>query len=84
MVQDVGSVPLLLLAWLAGGLISLVLALCYAELATSMPEAGGEYIYLRAAFGELPAFMFGWMRFVVGAGISAALSVGIAVFLSDL
>ena len=84
MVQDVGSVPLLLLAWLAGGLISLVLALCYAELATSMPEAGGEYIYLRAAFGELPAFMFGWMRFVVGAGISAALSVGVAVFLSDL
>ena len=84
MVQDVGSVPLLLLAWLVGGLISLVLALCYAELAAAMPEAGGEYVYLRAAFGELPGFMFGWMRFVVGAGITAALSVGVAVFLSDL
>lgn len=84
MMQDVGSTSLLLSAWLFGGVISLVLALCYAELATSMPEAGGEYVFLRAAFGELPAFMFGWMRFVVGAGIQAALAVGIAVFLSDL
>ena len=84
MVQEVASVPLLLLAWLVGGLVSLVLALCYAELATSMPKAGGEYVYLRTAFGELPAFMFGWMRFVVGAGTAAALSVGVAVFLSDL
>ena len=84
MAQDVGSVPLLLLAWLVGGLIVLALSFCYAELATSMPDAGGEYVYLRAACGELPAFMFGWMRFVVGAGITAGLSVGVAVFLSDL
>lgn len=49
MAQDVGSAQLLLLAWIAAGLISLAGALCYAELATSMPHAGGEYVYLREA-----------------------------------
>lgn len=51
--------------WLAGGLISLLGALCYAELATARPHAGGEYHFLRQAFGAPPAFLFAWARITV-------------------
>ncbi len=54
-----------LLAWLAGGLISLVGALCYAELATTYPHAGGDYHYLARAFGRKLAFLYGWARLSV-------------------
>jgi amino acid transporter len=62
---NVGSGGLTLLVWLAGGVISFAGALCYAELASAYPDAGGEYHYLTRAFGPKPAFLFGWARMAV-------------------
>src|ERR1044071_919414 len=72
MSQQVGSPALVLLAWLVAGLLSLSGALTYAELGAMLPHAGGEYLYVRTAYGNMAGFLNGWMRFVVGsAGISA-------------
>lgn len=54
-----------LLAWLLGGVMSLIGALCYAELTTAYPDAGGTYYYLIRAFGKIPAFLFAWARLSV-------------------
>jgi amino acid transporter len=62
---NASSLEHILIAWLAGGLISLAGAMCYAELATSYPDAGGDYHYLRRAFGEKIAFLFAWARLTV-------------------
>lgn len=81
MTQQVGSPGMVLLVWAAAGLLSLAGALTYAELGGMIPKAGGDYIYLRTAYGDLPAFLFGWMRFAVGAtGTIAALAAGFAIF----
>ncbi len=83
MAQDVGAPWLVLAAWVAAGLLSLAGALTYAELGAMLPHAGGEYVYLRQAYGETTAFMFGWMRFAVaGSGSIAILGTGVATFLS--
>jgi len=85
MAQDAGSPLLVLAAWVAAGLLSLAGALSYAELGAMLPHAGGEYVYLRRSYGELTAFLFGWMRFVVaGSGSIAVLGVGFATFLSAI
>jgi amino acid transporter len=60
-----GSGAAIVLAWTLGGLVSLVGALCYAELASAYPDRGGDYHYLRRAFGHGPAFLFAWARFAV-------------------
>ena len=66
MVADMaGSAPWMFAAWVLGGLVSLAGALCYAELATAYPHAGGDYHFLRRAFGRPVAFLFGWARFSV-------------------
>jgi APA family basic amino acid/polyamine antiporter len=65
---------LVLLAWLLGGLVALAGALSYAELATMMPHAGGEYVYLREIYGPLPAFLTGWTSFFVGFSAPVAAS----------
>jgi APA family basic amino acid/polyamine antiporter len=65
---------LVLLAWLLGGLVAVCGALSYAELATMMPHAGGEYIYLREIYGPLPAFLTGWTSFFVGFSAPVAAS----------
>ena len=83
MMQDVGTGTLLMAAWIVAGLLTLAGALSYAELCTLMPRAGGEYIFLREAFGRPVAFLFGWMRFVLGSGMSAAVAVGFSTFLAD-
>ncbi len=57
---------LVLLCWFVGGLVALCGALCYAELSTMMPHAGGEYVYLHRIYGPLPAFLTGWTSFFVG------------------
>jgi APA family basic amino acid/polyamine antiporter len=62
---NVGSEGGILLVWLAGGVISLVGALCYAELTTSYPHAGGDYHYFLRAFGRPVAFLFAWSRMTV-------------------
>ena len=81
--QVAASVPhpvMFLGTWLAGGLLAFAGAMAYAELAALRPRAGGEYVYLRAAYGRLAAFLTGWTSFV--AGFSGAVAVS-AVILSD-
>jgi APA family basic amino acid/polyamine antiporter len=71
--------------WALGGALAFAGALAYAELAARQPEAGGEYVYLREAFGGLAAFLTGWTSFVAGfSGAIAAGGVGIAVYLDRL
>jgi APA family basic amino acid/polyamine antiporter len=85
MAQAVGTPFLVLLAWAAAGLLSLAGALSYAELGAMLPAAGGEYVYLRAAYGDLPAFLFGWMRLMIGStGSIASFGAAFATFLSAL
>ena len=75
--------PLLFLGvWLVGGFISLVACFAFAEMGAMYPEAGGQYVYLREAFGEFPAFLYGWMVFaVIQSGSIAALAVGFSDYL---
>jgi basic amino acid/polyamine antiporter, APA family len=86
MARQAGSVPLVMLAWAIGGLLALFGALSYAELSAAMPEAGGQYAYLRRAFGERTGFLFGWTHAVlVGPCSGATIATGLlqfAVFLS--
>jgi len=84
MAQAVGSPGLVMAAWAAAGLVAMLGALCFAELGTLMPHAGGEYLYLRAAFGDLPGFLYVCMSFVIGAASLAAYGAAFAIFLSDL
>jgi len=70
-----GSVGIALLVWIAGGVLSLLGALTYAELAASNPEAGGLYCFIRDGFGRAPAFLYGWCLFlVIASGSVAALA----------
>ena len=79
------SRPAFLGVWLAGGLLALAGALCYAELAAMNPRSGGEYVYIRRAFGPLAGFLSGWTSFVAGfSGAVAAAAVGFAVYLGRL
>jgi APA family basic amino acid/polyamine antiporter len=81
MAQAIPSAFLILLAWLVGGLLILAGALTYAELGVSLPEAGGQYVYLREAYGHLYGFLFGWKMFLVNmTGSIAALGVGFAEY----
>jgi amino acid transporter len=60
-----GSVSWMFIAWVLGGVASLIGALCYAELATAYPNAGGDYHFLKRAYGRAVSFLFGWARFSV-------------------
>lgn len=77
-----GMVPspgALLFVWLAGGVLAFAGAMAYAELAALRPRSGGEYVYLREAFGPLAAFLTGWASFVAGfSGAIAATAMGLA------
>lgn len=84
MTQQLGSPWAVLAAWLAAGVLTLFGALAYAELGAMMPEAGGEYVFLRAAYGDAVAFLYGWVRFTAGSGSMAALGVSFATFASTL
>ena len=82
--QVAASVPnpwLFLAMWVAGGVLAFAGAMAYAELAALRPRAGGEYVYLRAAFGRLAAFLTGWTSFVAGfSGAIAASAVVLAFY----
>ncbi len=82
MAQLVGSPMLVMAAWITAGMLSLAGALTYAELGAMMPRAGGDYVYLGAAWGDLVAFLYGWMYITVGAAGAAALAVAFATFLA--
>jgi APA family basic amino acid/polyamine antiporter len=80
--QEVGNTSALLLGWLIGGAFALCGALCYGELGARFPQAGGEYVYLREAFGKPLAFLSGWISLIVGfsAPIAAA-AIAFSVYL---
>ena len=81
MVRVLGSPLLVLACWIISGLISLFAALSYGELAAMMPEGGGQFIYIRRAFGKLSAFVYGWTVFmVIQTGVIAAVAVAFAKF----
>ena len=76
---------LFLLVWVLGALVSLCAALAFAELGSMFPDSGGQYVYLREAFGDLIAFLYGWMLFAVAnGGTIAALSVASAAYLGGV
>lgn len=79
------SPVLFLLVWVVGGLISLSACLAFAELGSMFPQSGGQYVYLREAYGPLPAFLYGWMIFAVSnGGTIAALAVASAAYLGKV
>ena len=81
MSRTLGSTGWVLGVWALMGLMSAAGALCYAELGTRFPEAGGGYVYLREAFGKRCAFVYGWMSLLVmDPGLTAALGVGLATY----
>ena len=77
--QRVGSSSQVLLVWVLGGVVALIGAFCWGELGQRRPQAGGGYVYLREAFGRLPAFLYGWtLVLVIATGAIAAVSVTFA------
>src|SRR6266704_2746372 len=75
--ERVGSAPLIIVAWVVGGVVALVGALCFGELGARRPKAGGGYVYLREAWGPLPAFLYGWALLFL-------MATGAIVFLTGL
>src|ERR1044071_5085082 len=83
--RDVGSTGWLLAVWVLTGVMTIMGALSYAELASMMPHAGGQYVYLREAFSPLWGFLYGWTVFlVIQTGSIAAVAVAFAKFLGVL
>src|ERR1700680_2658606 len=82
MSRVIGSAGWLLVAWVFAGFLTVTGALSYGELASMMPCAGGQYVYLREAFSPLWGFLYGWTLFmVIQTGTIAAVGVGFARFL---
>lgn len=85
MTQDLQSGFWVIMAWLAAGILSLLGAFTFAELGTLFPHAGGGYVYVREAFGKLPAFLYGWVSlWIIGPGSVAAYGVASATFLNGV
>jgi len=81
----VGSPGMLLLVWLLTGVLTLIAALSYGELAGLLPHAGGQYVYLREAFGPLAGFLYGWTLFtVIQTGTIAAVAMAFAKYTSAI
>ena len=77
--RQVGSPGWLLIVWIVTGLLTLMAAISYGELAAMMPKAGGQYVYLREAFSPLWGFLYGWtLLLVIQTGTIAAVAVGFA------
>ena len=84
MIQRVGSPEMVFVVWVVGGLLSLAGALSYAELAAAMPEAGGEYVYLREAYGPVWGFLYSWTQmWVAKSGSIATLATGFFYYLTN-
>ncbi len=84
MVKSVGSPTMVFAVWIFGGILSLFGALSYAELAAALPQAGGEYVYLREAYGPLWAFIYGWTQmWVAKSGSIATLATGFFIYLAN-
>ena len=84
MIRNVGSPLMMFAVWVAGGLLSLFGALSYAELAAALPETGGEYVYLREAYGPFWGFVYGWTQmWVAKSGSIATLATGFFIYLAN-
>jgi APA family basic amino acid/polyamine antiporter len=84
MISRVGSPGTVFLVWVFGGVLSLFGALTYAELSTAMPEAGGEYVYLREAYGPVWGFLYAWTQLLVAkSGSIAALATGFFLYMGN-
>ena len=84
MAQSVGTPMLVLAAWAAAGIVALLGALSFAELGALLPRAGGEYVYLREAFGDVPGFLYAFNSFLVGGASIAAYGAAVAIFFTDI
>jgi APA family basic amino acid/polyamine antiporter len=85
MAQLLGSGSMVAAAWIISGVLSFAGALTYAELSSQFPHSGGEYAFLKAGYGSLSSFLYGWMRFWIGApGSIAAYAAGAATFLGGI
>src|SRR3954451_17621556 len=83
--RQVGSAGWLLMVWVVTGLLTVAAALSYGELAAMMPQAGGQYVYLREAYSPLWGFLYGWTLFlVIQTGTIAASSIGFSRYLGVL
>ena len=83
MTCNVETPGMVITVWVVAGLLSLTGALTYAELAAMMPRAGGEYVFIREAYGRVWGFLYGWTRFFVAStGGFAGLAAGFAIFLN--
>src|SRR5579863_7975866 len=81
--RSLPSTGLILAAWLVGGLLTFFGALAYAELGAMMPATGGQYVYLREAYGPLVGFLSGWASFlVIQSGAIATVCAGFSIYLS--
>lgn len=80
--REVGSTGMVFLVWIVGALLSLAGALTYAELGSAFPAAGGEYVFLRRAYGPVWGFLFGWQQVAIGkTGSIAGIAIAFALFL---
>lgn len=85
MTCNVGTPGMVITVWVVAGLLSLAGALTYAELAAMMPRAGGEYVFVREAYGSAASFLYGWMQvFIAKTGSQASVAVALSIFLNDL
>lgn len=81
MMRQLGSPAWMITAWVVSGIMTVMAALSYGELAAMMPKAGGQYVYIQRAFGKLPAFLYGWSAFmVIQTGLIAAVGVAFAKY----
>ena len=79
--RNVGTAGLVMLVWIVSGLITILGATSYGKLAAHMPKAGGQYVFLKEAWGELPAFLYGWVLLsVIQTGFLAAVAVSFAKY----
>ena len=82
--DDAGSTTMALVAWLAGGLLTITAGLTIAEIASQMPETGGLYVYMERIYGKLWGFLSGWMQIIIyGPAMIASLGAYLAILLSD-
>jgi APA family basic amino acid/polyamine antiporter len=83
MLQQVGSPSMVLVVWVAAGVLSLFGALSYAELGAALPQAGGEFVYMHRAYGPLFGFLYGWTQFIIAKTASiAAIATGFVIYLA--
>lgn len=81
MMRELGSPQWMLVAWVVAGMLTVMAALSYGELAGMMPRAGGQYVYIQRAYGRLPAFLYGWTVFtVIQTGVIAAVAMAFTKF----